>query len=294
MIIYGEDEVDIVWTISATGFIKGTQITMNNDSYKNIEDITVGDVVKSYNVTTSEIVNVTVTKVYNYTSDETLNYYLSINNKINVTINHIVYVNGTLMRVRYAKVGDVITGIDGENITIDSIDIINESVATYNFEFSPTSNLYIADDMGAYPMKIKINKPMKPSGAYSVNKGENYSYSTSTTDIAGGQIFYRFDWRDGTNSGWLGPKNSGETVNASHMWNETGNYEIKVDAMDSYGEISKCSDSLAIATPLEASLEAAPSEFSTSNEIIYFNDNSFPGYYGIVNWTWDFGDGNVS
>ena len=45
-------------------------------------------------------------------------------------------------------------------------------------------------------------------------------------------LFYLFDWGDGTNSGWIGPYNSGVIVNASHIWTEIGDYEIMVKAHD--------------------------------------------------------------
>jgi hypothetical protein len=246
--ISDEDESPISFPVShPTCFIAGTQITMADESYKNIEDIIVGDTIKSYNVTTREIVNTTVTKVHNHNSDEMTDHYLVINNNIKVTPNHIVFINDTLMRVKHAKVGDVIVGVNGEDTTIDSIEKVFKKVPTYNFEYMPTSNLYITDDMGAYSQKIKIKNPMKPIGKFRIDKGVKYSYSTFTVDIANDKLFYVFDWGDGTNSGWLGPINSGETVEASHMWTEEGKYDIKVNAMDSYGELSGWSDPLAVA-----------------------------------------------
>lgn len=231
----------------STCFLAGTQITMADESYKNIEDIIVGDTVKSYNITTREIVNTTVTKVHNHTPDKMTNHYLIINNNIKVTPNHIVFINDTLMRVKHAKVGDIIVGIDGEDTTIDSIEKVFTKVPTYNFEYMPTSNLYITDDMGAYPQKVKIKNPMKPIGKFLIDKGVKYSYSTFTVDIANDKLFYVFDWGDGTDSGWIGPYNSGETVEASHIWTEEGKYNIKVNAKDRYDELSEWSDTLAVA-----------------------------------------------
>ncbi len=49
-------------------------------------------------------------------------------------------------------------------------------------------------------------------------------------DSNGEPIFYKFDWDDGTDSGWIGPYNSGQTINASHIWNSKGNYAVKVNA----------------------------------------------------------------
>jgi hypothetical protein len=47
----------------------------------------------------------------------------------------------------------------------------------------------------------------------------------------------------------LGPYNSGEECNASGIWFEKGNYEIKVKAIDIHGAESEWSDPLAISMP---------------------------------------------
>ena len=48
---------------SATCFVAGTKITMDNDLYKNIEDIAIGDIVKSWNEDTGNINSSKVTKL---------------------------------------------------------------------------------------------------------------------------------------------------------------------------------------------------------------------------------------
>ena len=92
-------------------------------------------------------------------------------------------------------------------------------------------------------------KPSKPVGPTSGTPGEEYTYSTSTTDGEGEQILFWFDWDDGTNTGWIGPFNSGETCEANHIWQEKGNYQIRVKAMDINDYESDWSDSLPISMP---------------------------------------------
>jgi hypothetical protein len=75
------------------------------------------------------------------------------------------------------------------------------------------------------------------------------TYSSSTTDPEGDQIYYYFDWDDGTSSGWMGPYNSGQAVTASHVWLFTGSYNIKVQAKDTNGAISIWSDTLSTYMP---------------------------------------------
>ncbi|RLF30921.1 MAG: hypothetical protein DRJ99_01065 [Thermoplasmata archaeon] len=92
----------------------------------------------------------------------------------------------------------------------------------------------------------KPNKPLTPTGPDRIKIGKTYSYTTSTTDPDGDQIYYYFDWGDGTNSGWLGPYNNGETVTATHKWEKKGEYSIKVRAKDTHGVLSGWSNPLPI------------------------------------------------
>jgi len=92
-------------------------------------------------------------------------------------------------------------------------------------------------------------KPSKPVGSTSGTSGEEYTYSTSSTDYEGEQILFWFDWDDGTNSGWIGPFNSGKTCEANHIWQEKGNYQIRVKAKDINNYESKWSDPLTINMP---------------------------------------------
>jgi len=94
------------------------------------------------------------------------------------------------------------------------------------------------------------NTPSTPSGPPSGEVGIEYTYNASTTDSDGDDVYYLFDWGDYTNSGWVGPYNSGENGNASHAWTIRGTYQIKVKAKDSKGaENGVWSDPLAVTMP---------------------------------------------
>jgi parallel beta-helix repeat protein len=92
---------------------------------------------------------------------------------------------------------------------------------------------------------VPPNRPDKPSGNTSGKAGEEYIYSTSTTDPDGDQIWYKWDWGDEI-SGWIGPYDSGKICGASHTWDEKGSYEIKVKAKDVHDEESPWSNPLPI------------------------------------------------
>jgi hypothetical protein len=99
------------------------------------------------------------------------------------------------------------------------------------------------------------NKPSKPSGRIHGRMGVEYSYTTSTTDPEGFQVYYMWDWGDGSFSDWLGPYDSGLTVSASHSWSK-GSYNIRVKAKDdAYSGESDWSDSLIVTMPRNRAIQ---------------------------------------
>jgi hypothetical protein len=91
------------------------------------------------------------------------------------------------------------------------------------------------------------DKPVLPSGPTSGTTNIDYTFSSSTTDPdAGDQLYYLWDWGDGTQSAWLGPYTSGQSVQATHRWMTEGAYLVKVKAKDTNGVESVWSDSITI------------------------------------------------
>jgi len=92
-------------------------------------------------------------------------------------------------------------------------------------------------------------KPDAPKGPEKTSANKEHTYTACTTDPEGDNIYYLFDWDDGFDSGWIGPYASGETAEASHVWTEQGNYEIRVKAKDENGVQSDWSDPLPTIMP---------------------------------------------
>lgn len=90
------------------------------------------------------------------------------------------------------------------------------------------------------------NKPDRPSGPTAGKIGTLYTYSSKTTDPDDDKVYLKFDWGDGTDSGWVGTFNSGQTGSASHKWTTEDSFEIKVIAKDIHGKISDWSDPLSV------------------------------------------------
>ena len=94
-------------------------------------------------------------------------------------------------------------------------------------------------------------KPENLDGPTSGKINEEYNYTASTTDPNFDKLYYLFSWGDDEFSEWIGPLDSGDTAEASHIWTEEGEYEIKVKAKDEYGVQSDWSDPLFVSIPRE-------------------------------------------
>jgi hypothetical protein len=116
-----------------------------------------------------------------------------------------------------------------------------KTIEEWQFFGDPT--LQIAEE------SIPPVKPDAPDGQAQGNTGTQYTFSASTTDDDNDELYYLFDWGDGSYSGWQGPKDSGELITASHTWSSDGNYEIRVKAKDEHGVQSEWSEPLSISMP---------------------------------------------
>ena len=92
------------------------------------------------------------------------------------------------------------------------------------------------------------NKPVKPLGPKSILVGRLYNFETLTHDPENNQVYYLFDWGDGTNSGWIGPFNSSENIITNKSWGKNGEYIVKSKAKDIFGKQSKWSNGLLVST----------------------------------------------
>ena len=93
------------------------------------------------------------------------------------------------------------------------------------------------------------SKPVAPIGPSSGKIKSDYFYSSYSIDKDHDSLYFLFDWGDGSNSGWLGPFDSGEECHASHSWERIDEYNIRVKARDIHGGESEWSDPLTISIP---------------------------------------------
>jgi hypothetical protein len=92
------------------------------------------------------------------------------------------------------------------------------------------------------------DKPEKPSGKKKIKLDTEYTYTTSTTDLDGNDVYYNWSWGDGNSTEWLGPYSSGDTCEATHTWTASGigTFEVKVMARDTNSGESEWSEILIV------------------------------------------------
>ena len=118
-------------------FIAGTLIQLPSSTIA-IEYIKVGDVVKSFDVGTSSVVNSKVTETFVH-SDR---YYMILNGTIKTTSVHPFYSDGKWIEAGDLSIGDKILHVDGLEHTIETIELSDEPVTVYNFEVNGTHNYF--------------------------------------------------------------------------------------------------------------------------------------------------------
>ena len=134
--------------------------------------------------------------------------------------------------------------------------------------------------------------PTKPVGEDLGIWNVEYCYTSQMgSDPENDQIYCLFDWGDGSNSGWLGPYNGGETVTACHIWTVLGTYEVKAKARDVWGAGSTWSESLVVTitdnTPPDVPEVTGPAEGKPGNPYLFnmiTTDGQDQNIYYFVDW----------
>jgi parallel beta-helix repeat protein len=70
------------------------------------------------------------------------------------------------------------------------------------------------------------------------NKGEinqELTYIVSASAPNNEDVWFFIDWNDGNIEKWIGPYNSDENIEITHIWDRKGKFSIKVKAKDMYG-----------------------------------------------------------
>jgi outer membrane protein assembly factor BamB len=122
--------------------------------------------------------------------------------------------------------------------------------------------------------------PALPVGPAEGIVGRSYEYLSDTIDLEGDDVYFVWNWGDGSISGWLGPYGSGETGIAAHEWSTEGTYRVRVKAKDTGGRESDWSDPWTIRVYTQAITVPDGSESGTSPLLVTKRESD-------LNITWD-------
>jgi len=92
----------------------------------------------------------------------------------------------------------------------------------------------------------------------------------------------------------LGDGNYSYTENTTHQYNANGSYTVRLTVRDNSSETNYTEQFVYVGNTHPIANFTIEPIFSSVLDIVYFNSTSYDidGY--IVNWTWNFGDGNIS
>jgi hypothetical protein len=98
------------------------------------------------------------------------------------------------------------------------------------YEQNPGVDIDAVENLGG--INMPPDNPEQPDGPTFGSTNVDYTFSTVTSDPEDEDVYYMWDWGDGTYSEWLGPYSSGETIEVDNSWSEDGIYQIKAKAKD--------------------------------------------------------------
>lgn len=122
-------------------FKGGTKILMADKSFKNIEDVNIGDFILTRNGENDD--KLVSAKVVSLHQKEVDGYFV-VNDYLKVTENHLIWVNQSWRRVDKLKVGDILIDKNGENVIVRKLFWQKEKTKVYNLEIE-NKHSYFAD-----------------------------------------------------------------------------------------------------------------------------------------------------
>ena len=128
-------------------FIAGTKISMADGTFKNIEDMQIGDLVLSYNTNSQLIFPAEIIKTFKHENSK--GYYL-LNDFLGVTGEHPLYVNSKWVLAEDIKLGDMLFSKSGEFVEITRIEKILDDCPVYNLSTGSETHNYFVNGILAH------------------------------------------------------------------------------------------------------------------------------------------------
>jgi len=165
-IVHKSDAINTNCACAAGGgcLVYGTKVLMYDGSYKNVEDLEIGDIVKSLSINglaagselawktfeTSEFIYEEGLSIIYNIQDDTFNQYYLINNNLKATFEHPIFIkrNDVCMFVMAENlvIGDYLFKSNNEFEVITSIDIIDDIIQTININIEE-NDVYFGNDI---------------------------------------------------------------------------------------------------------------------------------------------------
>ena len=207
-------------------------------------------------------------------------------------------------RYQTRALGDMVTfysrwihgGQSGEN---SSKVLLWTTSGNYNISVRAKNNIFNPNVYSAWSPNLTINVSDLLGGNPAWNNEFLNGFSLTTLSVnqetgCGGlaqgmsmgensNAIVNWTWNYGDGNISYGP-------NATHSYSEIGNYTIRLTIRDDLNNYFNCSQNITVLI-LNAGFRTT-GDWQPEKQV-RFNDTS-AGLYPIVNWTWDFGDGNTS
>jgi len=170
---------------------------------------------------------------------------------IEMTVNHddLISIGAETFEVEVVGVENALCAVSCDNELLGYGFTDENGIAIINFfepiEFMEGAQLVVtAYNKIPYITSIQIGGSYPPSvpelnGPNVGRINKEYEFTAKSNDPEGDQIYYMFDWGDGTKSEWIGPVDSGTQVTMKHSWTTIGNYNITAKAKDVQDSSSK-------------------------------------------------------
>ena len=158
------------------------------------------------------------------------------------------YVNISAAVIDNIDLSEVYLYIIYPDSTVDNISIKQNKIddtyygnRIYNQDGDHTYHIWAKDSSGNtktsddYTFKIVLGVPPEDPQINGPSSGKietPISYTFSSIDPDGDDVFYYIEWGDGEIEDWIGPYESGDVITVDHTWSVKGDYSIRAKAKD--------------------------------------------------------------
>jgi len=236
---YNLSDARLSWS---TCFLAGTKVLMVDGSYKNIEDITVGEQVASYSEYTNTIESGFVSNVFHHSSNEMPDYYIIINDGLKVTPNHRFYSDGKWVYAGDLKVGNHLFSSDGnKDYVIYYLERVFKKEPCFDLEIEQYHTYFVSIANDGVDVLVHnggvagANKPPtfgtpSPTNG-STNQNLALTWSIPISDLEGNTFKWFINCSNRQKSSATGASNGTKSLSLSGLSYST-TYRVYVNATD--------------------------------------------------------------